>query len=245
MRRLLLMTLAVLAAPGSAHAGRTFYGWLYGTEVMPERGAELMTWVSEENRKNHEANASQTDWWVGPLIGITDQLELALPVEIEWQRSDLPMSGRTSFDKYGAELRYRFVTQDPVDAPPFVPLVRIAVKRLVLTRDTIRPEADFVGSYQSGRVHALVDLGIVGEISANDHHFEFRPGGGVSIEAFGDLRLGAEAYAEIALDTAGESWAVVGPNLAWSHGRTWISATFGIGIYHIRDAPKVQWGIAF
>ena len=29
----------VLASP--AFAGRTFYGWLYGTEVMPERSAEI------------------------------------------------------------------------------------------------------------------------------------------------------------------------------------------------------------
>ena len=34
-------------APPSA--GRTPYGWLYGTEVMPERGAEIQTWVAEKN----------------------------------------------------------------------------------------------------------------------------------------------------------------------------------------------------
>ncbi|MDB4954697.1 MAG: hypothetical protein JWO36_2266 [Myxococcales bacterium] len=239
----------MIAAPGSAHAGRTFYGWLYGTEVMPERGAELMTWVAEENGKNHEANASQTSWWIGPLIGITDQLELALPVEMSWGASDIPGSAHTSFDKFGVELRYRFVTQDPVDAPPLVPLLRVAVKRLVLARDTIRPEVDFVTSYQTGAVHALVDLGMIAEINGDSHQFEFHPGAGVSIAAVGDLRLGAEVFAEIALDglssQSGESWAIAGPNLAWSHGRTWISATYGIGIYHISDAPKVQWGIAF
>ena len=45
--------------------------------------------------------------------------------------------------------------------------------------------------------------------------------------------------------TDGERIAAVGPNLAWSHGRTWLSAAYGIGIYHIRDAPKLNWGIAF
>ncbi|MDB4953587.1 MAG: hypothetical protein JWO36_1156 [Myxococcales bacterium] len=243
--RFLVVALAIIAAPGSAHAGRTFYGWLYGTEVMPERGAELMTWVSEENRKSAEDNGSETNWWVGPLIGVTDQLELALPIEIAWSASDVPGSARTSLDKYGIEARYRLVTQDPVDAPAFVPLIRVAVKRLVTERDTARPEADLVGSYQTGRVHALVDLGMIGEINSNDHHFEFHPGAGVSIEAVGDLRLGAEVYAELTLDSNGKSWAIVGPNLSWSHGRTWISAAFGIGIYQIKDAPKVQWGIAF
>lgn len=238
-----LVLLGALLVPATASAGRTFYGWLYGTEVMPERGAEVATWLSEENRKSDEANARETDWWIGPLVGITDQLELALPVEWAWYQSDA-VPPHSSFDKYGVELRYRMVSQDPVDAPPLVPLVRVAVKRLITQRDTIRPEADFVVSYQSGRFHTLADLGGIAEISGSAHHFEVRPGAGVSVEAVGDLRLGAEVFAEITLDR-GASWAVVGPDLAWTHGRFWLSAAYGIGFYGIRDAPRVQWGIAF
>ena len=33
--------------------------------------------------------------------------------------------------------------------------------------------------------------------------------------------------------------------MAWSHGRSWLSASYLIGVYHIRDAPKLNWGIAF
>ena len=236
--------LALAAAPGSAHAGRTYYGWLYGTEVMPERGAELMSWIAEENRLEGENFPWESRWWVGPLIGITDQLELALPVEIAWQRHD-SMSARTVFDRYGAELRYRFVTQDPVDAPPLAPLLRVAVKRLVLEREVISPEADMVVSYEMGRFHALVDAGFYGELNGDKNHFEARPGAGVSIEVIDELRFGAEVHAELTLDSEGSSWAVVGPNMSYSHGRTWISATYGIGVYGIKDAPKVQWGIAF
>lgn len=244
-----LVIAVVLAVPGTAHAGRTFYGWLFGTEVMPERGAELQSWISEENAQpvvGMPANihSYETDWWVGPLIGITDQLELALPVEIAWTQVD-EGDTRTFFDNYGAELRYRFVTQDPVDAPPLVPLIRVAVKRLVTERDTIQPEADFVTSYQTGRFHGLVDLGAIADINSTTNHFEIHPGAGVSIEAIGDLRLGAEVYSELSLDDTTKSWAIVGPNMAWSHGRFWMSAAYGIGIYQIRDAPRVQWGIAF
>lgn len=247
-----LVLLALALAAGTAHAGRTFYGWLYGTEVMPERGAELATWISEENRLHDEGELRETRWWVGPLIGINDQLELALPFEVAWnqQRVTDPMTMMPStvthngIDRYGVELRYRFVTQDPVDAPPFVPLLRVAVNRLVLERDVVNPQADFVVSYQVGRFQALADLGAYAELDRHDQHFEVRPGAGVSIEAFEDLRFGAEIHAELTLDEGG-SWAVAGPNLAWSHGRTWLSATYGIGFYGIRDAPRVQWGIAF
>jgi hypothetical protein len=233
----------LILVPATAHAGRDFYGWLYGTEVIPERGAEIATWVAEENRKPDAMNESRTEWWVAPLIGVTDQLELALPVQIAWTYNDTG-APRTFFDNYGIEARYRLVTQDPVDAPPLVPLVRVAVKRLVTQRETVRPEADFVVSYQSGRLHVLADVGGFAEISGKTHHFEVHPGAGVSVQAVGDLRLGAEIFAAFSLDS-GASWAAAGPNLAWTHGRTWLSAAYGIGFYGIRDAPKVQWGIAF
>jgi hypothetical protein len=247
---------AWLASPGAALAGRDYYGWLYGTEVLPERGAELMTWVSEQNAQRGDGpTSSETRWWVAPLIGITDQLELALPVEVAWDRVDGAMpAARTVFDRYGGELRYRFVTQDPVDAPPLVPLVRVALKRSVVDRDMWIPEADFVVSYEQGIVHVLADLGGYAELrtcsgrydtpSCDHTHFELHPGVGVSVLAVDQLRFGAEAHAELALDHGG-SWAIVGPNMAWSHGRSWLSAVYGIGVYNIKDAPKVQWGIAF
>jgi len=234
----------LLATPATASAGRTYYSWLYGTEVLPERGAELMTWVAEQNDVTDQSHLAETRWWVSPLIGITDQLELALPVEVAWDRA----GGRTTsgLDRYGVELRYRLVTQDPVDAPPLVPLVRVALKRIVTTdgRSTASPEADIVVSYEQGNVHVLADLGGYGEISSDAHHFEVRPGAGISVRTIGDLRLGAEVHAELTLDQGG-SWAIVGPGMAWSHGRTWLSAMYGIGFYGIKDAPKVQWGIAF
>ncbi len=248
MRRLALLAL-ILCAPRVASAGRTFYGWLYGTETLPERGAELSSWIQEENHLADEPNPgdhlTESRWWVGPLIGINDQLELAIPLEIAWDKADSDMNGHTSFDRYGAELRYRFVTSDPVDAPPLVPLLRVAVKRSVTERDLTIPEADIVVSYQQGIVHVLADLGGYAELSSGSTHFEVHPGAGVSIAALGDLRFGAEVHAELSLDNNAGSWAVVGPNFAWSHGRFWISGMYGIGIYGIRDAPKVQWGIAF
>lgn len=236
---------AVIATPGTAVAGRTFYGWLQGTEVMPERGAEIQTFVDDQNFKSHEDNASETHWWVSPFIGITDQLEIGLPVEMLWIRSDV-MQGRTNLDNFGAELRYRLVTQDPVDRPDFAPLVRAAVKRLVSgSRDVWQPELDFVGSYETGEIHVLADIGIFGQVGPGSQNFELHPGAGISVHIVDDLRVGAEVFAEVPFEETDKTWVIAGPNLAWSHGRTWISASYGIGIYHIRDAPRLNWGIAF
>jgi len=249
----------ILLASASAHAGRTFYGWLYGTETLPERGAEAASWMQEKNDLSAEDHASETRWWIAPLIGINDQLELAIPAEVAWARAD-HTPGHTAFDRIGAELRYRLVTSDPVDAPPLVPLVRFGMFRPLIDRQSVESEADFVLAYNAGDVQVLADIGLYGELErdcprnapvdmngnklCDKHHFEAHPGAGVSYRAVGDVRFGAEVHAEISIDN-GESWAAIGPNMAWSHGRFWMSAAYGIGVYHIKDAPRVQWGIAF
>jgi hypothetical protein len=238
--RTVLLSLLVCLLPGTAHAGRTFFGWLYGTELMPERAVELQTWIYETNEKYGTEEKETSIWW-GPQIGITDQLELSLPIEMYWT-SEKP---GFHFRRYGLELRYRFAVADPVEAPPFVPLVRIAAKRDVTERDLVRLEGDIVASYEVGAVQLLADVGFIADLAPGQRHTEVRPGGGVSIRIVDDLRLGAELYSELSMDSNGVSWAAVGPNLAWTHGRFWLSAAFGIGVYHIKTAPRVMWGVAF
>lgn len=242
----LLVLLLVCAAPRAAHAGRSFYGWLYGTEVTPERGVELQTWILEENDK-HGSHEKETSLWVGPVIGVTDQLELGLPIEMEWVTND----ARTAFTfrRYGIEARYRFASPDETPASPIVPVIRFGAKRDVSVRDVVRLEAEATVSYDIQAVQIVADLGFVGEVAPTrtqrDTHTELRPGLGVSVRAIGGLRVGGELYSELSLDSREESWAAIGPNLSWTHGRFWLSGAFGIGIYHMRTAPRVMWGIAF
>jgi hypothetical protein len=234
---------AVLAAPESAHAGRTFYGWLYGSEVMPERGAELQSWITDVSFTGR----SEDSWLFGAQVGVTDQLELGFPFEIDWYRDSTAMpAADTRLARFGIEARYRFVTQDPVDAPALVPLVRVGLKRLVAERHAAQPELDIVLSYESGIVHVLVDLGFVAQINPDDgSKYQVRPGAGISVLAVEDLRFGAELFAH--LPSVGDNWLIAGPNMSWTHGRFWISGAFGIGLNQkvINTAPRVQWGIAF
>lgn len=249
VRTVLAFLIAACVLPRSAHAGRSFYGWLYGTEVLPERGLELQTWVQEENEK-YETHTKESWLAWGPWIGITDQLELGLPVELEWVNTlvgtDMPVP-RTSFTfrRFGIEARYRLVSPDPVNAPALAPLIRIAVKRDVTQRDQVRLEGDAVVSYDAGRVQALVDLGATGDVSSGSQHVELHPGAGVSVRVTDELRIGAEIYSELSAHALSESWATAGPDLSWTHGRLWLSGALGIGFYHVRVAPRVIWGMAF
>ena len=234
----MLLAIGVMAAPGVASAGRTFYGWLpYGTDVMPERGVELQTWVYEIDDLGND-HTRESSLWIGPLVGITDQLELALPVEFEWTQSDLSQPSFT-MKRFGAELRYRFVTPDPEHAPPVVPLGRIAVKRDIQVRDATIVEGDLVASYQTGRLHTMIDIGGVLTIQPNQTTIELRPGVGVSVAVHGDLRVGAEGYGEF--PTSGDAshrWYGIGPDLAWTHGRFWLSAAYLVGILNVTAAPR-------
>jgi hypothetical protein len=243
VRTVLAVLLLACLGPRTAHAGRSFYGWLYPTEVMPERGVELQTWIIEQNDK-HGANGRESSLWWGVLIGVTDRLELALPIELEWSRTDEDET-RFTFRRFGLEARYRFVTSDPEEAPALVPLLRVAVKRDVSARDDVRLEADAVFSYEAGPVHVLIDAGFVSDLKPNQRHSELRPGGGISFRVGGGVRLGAEGYAEVSLDSRQESWAAAGPNLSWTHGRFWFSGAFGFGLYHVKLAPRFMWGVAF
>jgi hypothetical protein len=126
-----------------------------------------------------------------------------------------------------------------------VPLVRVAVKRDVTARDNVRVEGDAVVSYQAGALQILADAGFSGDLSSSTSHLELRPGVGVSVLVTGGLRVGAEVYSELSLDTRSESWAMAGPDLSWTHGRFWVSGAFGIGLYRVQLAPRVIWGIGF
>ncbi|MEO8702570.1 MAG: hypothetical protein ABI867_21175 [Kofleriaceae bacterium] len=245
--RAFLAVLVLLAVPATAHAGRSQYGWLYGSEVLPERGVEVQTWVYEKNGRT-DTNIHETSMWWGALVGVTDNFELVFPVEFLWLKADASPATFT-VEKFGVEARYRFVKTDPEKPDGVAPLLRLALKRDVTVRDVAILEADFVTSYQSGRFHGLLDLGVTGRISSDgdNNSVELRPGFGIAIETKKDLRFGAEFYAELPLDSNLKQlqWAAVGPNMAWTHGRFWLSASFLIGLYQIDTAPRVIWGILF
>src|SRR5262249_21779143 len=140
---------------------------------------------------------------------------------------------------------YRLVSQDPVDAPAFAPLLHVGIKRLVTARESVRGEIALIGSYETGRVHVLAQVGALGDFSRDDPEYESYPGIGAGVLVAGDLRVGGELYSELQFHTTEPSWAIAGPNLSWTHGRFWISGMYGIGVYGIKSAPRVQWGIAF
>ncbi len=239
----LAAALPLVLAARPASAGRSHYGWLNGTEVVPERGVELETWVQDLDNAG-DAERDETSLWWSVTLGITDRLELALPLELSWSRAG-GAAGVTQLDRWGAEARYRFVSSDPVDAPPLVPLLRVAVKREVDERRAVDVEAEVLVSYERGCLHASASVMGRQLIRSGEDAFLVRPMGGVSLAITDELRAGAEVVGSFAPRGTGADWVAAGPNLAWTHGRFWLAASLPVGLSNIDAAARVRWGIAF
>jgi len=237
------VVIAGLAFASPASAGRTHYGWINGTEVVPERGVELETWVQDLDNVG-ETERDETSLWWSVTLGVTDRLEISLPIELSWARAGAA-PGTTQLDRWGAEARYRFVSSDPVDAPALVPLARLAIKREVDERRAVDVEAELALSYEQGRLHAIASLSGRQLIHSGEDDVLVRPSAGVSIEITGELRAGVEAVSSIFARGPGTDWVAAGPNVAWTHGRFWLAASAPIGLSNIDSAARVRWGIAF
>lgn len=236
------LVLAVSAAP--AVAGRSPYGWLDDVEVVPERGVELESWVAEHNAwhldpVDETVSATLVGW--SATIGLTDRLELELPVEWGWYEDV-----GTQLDRWGAEVRWRVFSPDPLEAPPVVPLLRLRASRFVSARHLYRVEPGVVVSAEVGPVRVTADAGVAFDLRhEGDTTVLLRGGIGASVRLHDDLRGGAELATEHGDHTEVNLWTAVGPNLAYTHGRTWLSGALLIGITHTTWAPRINWGIAF
>jgi hypothetical protein len=242
LRLAVVAALALLPAR-AAHAGLGRFGWLVDTDVVPERAVEFEQWASHEAQQGPAHQDETVLSWL-PVVGITDRVELALPVELTWVAAG--DSARTSFTGIGAEVRWRLVSNDPVDAPPFAPLIRVGIKHLVIEPNAVEVTADLAGSYHCHRLHVVGNVGVDDTLRSGADTPLVRGGAGISIGVTDELRLGAEGFAQLALTGSGDdTWVAAGPNLAWSPGRFWLSAAVPVGLYQIQVAPRFTWAIAF
>ncbi|HEY6033897.1 MAG TPA: hypothetical protein VIV58_06545 [Kofleriaceae bacterium] len=122
-------------------------------------------------------------------------------------------------------------------------IARFGVSRNVAIQSQVRTEAGAVASYDLGRADvAGTVLGVL-DLDFGHPHEELHPGVGASVRIGGELRLGAEVYAQLSGDATVPSWIVIGPDVAWAHGAFWLAGAFGIGIEHVTSAPRLNIGM--
>jgi hypothetical protein len=236
MRRATIL-LCILAAP--AQAGRTNYGWLPSTTTIADGGLELEMSIYERDDlgRYHERSSALA---LTPTFGVTDALELAFPVELV-SRTAIDVAPGLDFTRFGGEIRYRALPR----SSPVAVIVRAGVSRDVTVRTQLRSELESAVSYDLDRWQFEADLGGVLDFNIGHLHSELHPGLGTSARIAGELRVGAELHAELSGDTTAQSWAVLGPNLAWHRDRYWLAGALDFGIHAITAAPRLNLGMVW
>jgi len=220
-----------------AHAGRASSGWLLATETTPAGALEIGTAIYEHDDLGPFHERSIALLWM-PAVGLTDNLELAVPVELVSRTADDTSPG-FALARYGAELRYRL----PPRSSALRPVARLALWRDALILTQVRSEVELAASYDHGPLQIEVDTGLVVDVNIGRRHTELRPGVGANVRITDELRLGAELHAELALDSTTTSWAVIGPDVAWTRGRFWVAGAIGFGVHQITAAPRLNVGM--
>jgi len=242
-----LLFIAITLSSVDAHAGRRPWIWVWDTEVLHEREMEIEQWIWEFKKPGGMAAAWL--WWA-PIVGITDQLELAIPIEAAWwwrHEAGVGWVSSTAMETWGVSLRYRLVENDPDEVGPVVPLIRLAVKRLLRGQMTSnwQLEGNLVTSYDQGALHTTLDLG--GFYRPNSGTAWLTYAWGVAWGINDALRLGGEVFGEVALTDKTKSITMVGPDIGWTHGRAWFTLGWLIGVseHAANYMPRLIWAIKF
>ncbi len=246
---ILVASVALSAVATDVEAGRRPFIWVWDTEVLHEREVELEQWIWEMRKDDFWAAWL---WWA-PIFGVTDNLELAIPLEgfSWWGRRAGAQPGdpnewetATEIAFYGLSLRWRLAPNDPEESGPLVPLVRVAVKREATHQLRWLVEGNAVLSYDLGKLHSAVDVGGFAYFGQSTEAWLTYSWGLVWGERDG-LRVGGEVFGEVALSEAKKSFTMAGPDISWTHGRAWLTfgCLFGVSEHAARWMPRLIWAI--
>jgi len=241
--RLALALLALGLVPGEARAGFRTTAWSFDTRTVPERQAELEVWITQLVQ-GPDGGAGTTSLLLSPVIGLTDQIELAVPVTADYARA----TDQTQLSSWGLDARWRLVSSDPAKAGKIVPLIRAGVRRLVANDKAFKLQGDAVVSIEpTPRLHIVINAGVYFVTDVNVVTAEYS--GGALYAITRDLRLGVDAFANHELRGPGEhdAWFAAGPAITLSHGRFWVAASvpFGITAKAPDAMPRLIWALAF
>jgi hypothetical protein len=231
--RWLLLTglVAAVLLPGSAEAGRRPFIWAYDTEIVPQGDVDLEQWLWTRARiPTREVDRARYWVWWGPVFGLSQQLELAVPFQL------VATGERTEMDFVSADFRFRLKPRG--DDSPLQQLVRVAWMQTIRDSGSSRLELNLVQSHQwDSGLRLTADLGL----QASHPLLEGRTGAlsllgtwdaGVSYPVVGDeLRLSLELFGDAGL--VGQPRPVhqfVGADVAWSLGRMWVTAGVMVGL---------------
>jgi hypothetical protein len=243
LRQVTIPTLAlssiVLARP--ADAGERPYAFIQGSESLSQGGLELEDWFGAARPRSGTAT---WEWWIGPVVGITDRLEAAL-YGVFLQGPALDGSpGSLQLDSLLTQVSYALADRGdwPID-------VRVRGEvGIPAANDETTVWAWVIASRDFGRLNLTANL--AGELAIAKVDATVSPylvyGLGASYAIVGGFRAGGELFGDQDFDGT-DSFLILGPSIAYATGRLWASTSFDFGLTH--DSPRQRWriivGLAF
>lgn len=239
----LLLGLCASLAPRPAEAGRRPFIWAYDTETVPQGDVELEQWLWARTQAPLAPDRPSTYWiWWGPVVGVTNHLEVAAPFQVRSARA-----GPTVLESFELDVRYRLFSRTEQEG--FQPLLRAAWHQAIHTANPSRLDANAVLSYgPPDALHAVVDLGVrlgmASDIAALGTY-----DAGLSYAFFdGELKVALEVFGEMGLRNDTTQHHFVGLNLSWTRGRFWVTAGTLVGLTPIFPdtpmfMPRLIWAV--
>ena len=242
-----LVGLAIMAAASVAHAGARPYAFTQGTDALSTNEIELENWFTALNPTGRGANDVAWNWWLGPVAGITDHLEVGLFAIFD--ESALMTSGM-SMDSL--RLQATFMPFDKGEMPIDV-RIRGELGVPMHYEDNGGVYSGWltlIASRQIGKLDITANAGMwvargkyteMGGAADTDNVGYYDYGLGASYAVTNQLRAGGEAFGDAKLSSALTGhWA--GPSLAYGIGRFWLSASYLFAVDHATEVKMNQLG---
>lgn len=241
------LSLLGLTLPTPAYAGRKAFNRVFDNEVLPARIVEMQAQVTDTFGAPSGTDLTAV-WWAA-AFGLSNNVELSLPIKVTNARVPETGASSTFLDSYGADLRWRIAKKGPPPGPWHpVPLLRLIVEKPLATA-TVNFEGDaVVGTDLSKWVHSSAMIGVASSSAAFTGAGATKVTGGFGAVAniTGSWRAGGEVYAEVPVMPAGGVPTVTaGPDLSFTLGPFWVSAgsLFGFGDKRPYTASaRLLWG---
>jgi hypothetical protein len=240
MRPSIAALFALAVAAPQAEAGRRPYAFVQGAESLDRGALELESWVSGKKRPD---GTKAWDWWLGPVAGLTDRLEVGLfTIFTQQDAQGTPEAVQLSSLRFQASYALADRGAWPVD-------LRLRAEYGQPVGATQYPTAwlSAIASRQLGHLDLSANAGWWAWFDDEEVVHYITWGFGGSLEIVGGLRAGFETFGDSIPDHDDSTNQYVGPTLAFGRDRVWMSSTFAFGLTDTsaEQRGRVVIGLAF
>ena len=226
---------------GAAQAGGRPYAFTQGVDTLPADSLELESWFGAETAP--AGGGTTWEWWLGPVVGLTDRLECGLFAVFEQ-----PPAGAIALDELRLQVSYSLADKGtwPVDVR-----VRAEYGQPTTTNGPHTVWLLAIASRDFGIVNLTANAGIwvaadlhLGATTDNWWFGDYALG--VSLAVVRGLRVGGEIFGDFHFATTNHDH-FAGPAVAYGQGRFWLSGAVGFGLTQQSDDRygRLVLGLAF